>query len=76
VLDCILLEKAGIPSVAVVTDAFVVTGRAMAASWGIPDFPFISVPHPVANLNSEELMEYAFRASREAVDLLSAVKGV
>ena len=54
-LDTILLEKAGIPAVAIVTDAFEATGRAMASTWGVPDFPFLSVPHPIANLNYPEI---------------------
>jgi hypothetical protein len=66
VLDSILLEKAGIPAISIVTDAFVDTGKVMASKWGLPQFRFLSVPHPVANLNDAEL-------DRRADDLLNEV---
>ncbi|MEJ2730137.1 MAG: hypothetical protein P8185_16815 [Deltaproteobacteria bacterium] len=65
-LDSILLEKAGIPAISIVTDAFVDTGKVMASKWGLPQFRFLSVPHPVANLNDAEL-------DRRADDLLNEV---
>ena len=65
-LDSILLEKAGIPAISIVTDAFVDTGKMMASKWGVPQFRFLSVPHPVANLKDAEL-------DRRADDLLNEV---
>ncbi len=58
-LDGILLEKHGIPAVAIVTDAFIPTGAAMARSWGLPHYKFLAVPHPVANLTERQLDERA-----------------
>ncbi|MGK9283488.1 UGSC family (seleno)protein [Sinorhizobium meliloti] len=55
VLDGIMMEKAGRPAVSIVTHFFVNTGRAMAKQWGVPEYKFISVQHPVANLTEEEL---------------------
>ena len=43
------------PSAAIVTDAFVETAKAMARSLGVPDHPFVTVPHPVANLTEQQL---------------------
>lgn len=54
-LDGIKLERAGIPAVSIVTDVFVETGREMAASHGVPDYKFLVMPHPIANLTEEEL---------------------
>ena len=54
-LDGILFEKQGVPAAAIVTDEFIETGRAMAKSWGLPDYKFLSMPHPIANLTEEEL---------------------
>ena len=31
----------------------------MARSWGVPDHPFVVVPHPVANLTEEQLDQCA-----------------
>jgi hypothetical protein len=54
-LDAIILEKAGIPAIAIVTDAFYATAREMAELWGVPDFRFVMMPHPLASLTSEEI---------------------
>ncbi len=69
-LDSILLEKEGSPAISIVTDAFVETGNIMASNWGIPGFRFLSVPHPVANLNDEELDQRANDVVNDVVDLL------
>ena len=69
-LDSILLEREGIPAISIVTDAFVETGDIMASNWGIPGFRFLSVPHPVANLNDEELDQRANDVVNDVVDLL------
>jgi hypothetical protein len=55
VLDGILLEKAGIPAVSIITDPFRVTGEEMAKSWGVPEYRFLEMTHPIANLTEEEL---------------------
>jgi hypothetical protein len=70
VLDGILLEKAGVPSVAIVTDAFDVTGRAMAEQWGLPYYRFLAMPHPIANLTEAELDQRARDIAPEVVKLL------
>ena len=70
-LDGILLEKAGIPAVSIVTDAFVETGRVMAGNWGVPEYRFLSVTHPIANLGDKELDESATGIVDDVVDLLS-----
>ena len=54
-LDGILLEKAGIPAVSIITEPFHVTGEEMARSWGVPDYRFLEMPHPIANLTEAEL---------------------
>ena len=58
-LDGILLERAGVPSAAIVTDVFEVTGRAMAEQWGLPYYRFLAMPHPIANLTEAELDQRA-----------------
>lgn len=54
-LDAILMEEQGVPAIAVVTTPFRNTGKAMAASWGKPGYPFLDTPHPVANLTDADL---------------------
>jgi hypothetical protein len=70
VLDGIVLEKAGVPSVAIVTDAFEVTGRAMAEQWGLPYYKFLLMPHPTANLTEAELDQRARAITPDVVKLL------
>lgn len=69
-LDSILFEQQGVPSVSIVTDLFNVTGKAMAKAWGLPDFRFLSLPHPIANLTDAELDERARAILPEVVKLL------
>jgi acetyl-CoA carboxylase beta subunit len=69
VLDAILMERAGTPAVAIITEPFRATGEAMTAAWGMTGYPFLATPHPIANLADKELDERADRLL-EAVELL------
>jgi len=70
VLDGILLEKAGIPAVSIVTEPFTPTGKAMAASHGVPDYRFLAIPPPIANLTEAELDARADTLVSHVVELL------
>jgi hypothetical protein len=70
VLDGIVLEKAGIPTASIVTDVFEGTGRAMAQAWGVPQYKFLSLPHPIANLTEAQLEQRAREIAPEVVKLL------
>jgi len=59
VLDAILMEREGVPAVAIVTDVFRATGEAMATSWGVPGYRFLETPHPIANLTDKDLDDRA-----------------
>jgi hypothetical protein len=52
VLDAIDLEKQGIPAVAVVTEPFIPTAKAVAELNGMPGYPFVVVPHPIGSLDA------------------------
>ncbi len=69
-LDGILLEQAGIPAVSIVTEPFVPTGKAMAEQWGLPHYPFIAMPHPIANLTEAELNARADVLVEQVVKLI------
>lgn len=58
------------PSASIITDVFKVTGKAMASSWGLKDFKFLSMPHPIANLTADELDQRARDIVPEVVRLL------
>lgn len=69
-LDGILFEKQGIPAASIVTDEFIETGRAMAKTWGLPDYKFLSMPHPTANLTEEALDQRAQEITPKVAQLL------
>ncbi len=74
-LDGILLEKAGIPAVSIITEPFVPTGQEMAASWGVPNYRFVVMPHPIANLAEADLEARADTLTEQVVTLLRAGQG-
>ena len=65
-----MFEQHGVPSASIITDEFKVTGRAMASTWGLPDFRFLAMPHPIANLTDKELDQRAAAIVPEVVKLL------
>jgi hypothetical protein len=70
VLDSIVFEQQGIPSASIVTHLFIVTGKAMARTWGVPDLKFLAMPHPIANLKPEQMDQRAAEITPQVVDLL------
>ncbi|HET7160526.1 MAG TPA: hypothetical protein VFI62_16115 [Burkholderiales bacterium] len=58
------------PSASIITDVFQATGAAMARAWGLPDFKFIAMPHPIANLTDAQLDERAAAITPQVVELL------
>nr|PZN44620.1 MAG: hypothetical protein DIU60_10655 [Actinomycetota bacterium] len=57
VADGIMLERAGIPAVAIVSDSFLVSGRAMAQLQGFAGYEFVAVRHPIASCDEIELRQ-------------------
>lgn len=72
IVDGIRLERAGIPSVVLVTEPFVSTARAIAAMNGAPDYRFAVVPHPVTSLSPARVRE---RAAAVAADVAAILLG-
>ena len=69
-LDGILLEKAAVPSASIITDVFERTARAMAEQWGLPNYKFLAMHHPIANLTEAQLDQAARAIVPEVVKLL------
>ncbi len=69
-LDSIVFEQQGIPSASIITDVFQATGKAMARSWGLPNFRFLMMPHPIANLNEAQLDAAAREITPKVIELL------
>jgi hypothetical protein len=72
VLDAINFEKRGIPAVAVVTEPFAPTARAMAELNGMPHYPFVVVPHPFGSLDEKTVWARADAALAHIEALLLA----
>ena len=69
-LDGIIFEKRGVPAASIITDVFLETGRAMAETWGVPDYRFLAMPHPIANLTEEQLDQRAREMVPQIIELL------
>jgi len=65
------VEKLGLPAVAVITDRFEASARAMAEANGLAEYPFAVIAHPVAGNTDEELRDKAERAVELLVPLLT-----
>jgi hypothetical protein len=74
--DAIAAETRGIPAVAVMTDRFVPSARAVAELNGLPDYPFVVIGHPVANDGDEELRRKAEAVVTRIAALLTERPGV
>jgi len=63
------MEKLGVPTVVVTTEPFISSGKAMAVSHGIPDYPFVVIPHPIAATETEKLQSWADRVVDQVVSI-------
>jgi DNA topoisomerase VI subunit B len=68
--DGISFEKKGVPAAVICTEPFVTSAVAMSKIGGIPDFPFVVVPHPLGSLNEDELIKIAEKAAEDVVGIL------
>jgi hypothetical protein len=59
VADGILLERAGVPAASICSDAFIASSRVMATVYGVPEYRFAAVRHPVSYLGPEQLRDRA-----------------
>jgi len=69
--DAIAAETRGIPAVAVMTDRFVASARAVAELNGLPDYPFVVIDHPIANDGDDELRRKAEAVVAQIAALLT-----
>lgn len=72
VADGILFERAGVPAVTIISDAFLLSGQGMAALQGFPGYEFLAVRHPVASLDAAQIRDRV----REAMPRLVRILGV
>jgi len=75
VADGILFERAGVPTVAITSDSFLMSGRAMAQVQGFPGCAFTAVAHPMASLTADEVRERALTGMPEVLRILGVEEG-
>ena len=68
--DGITLEKKGIPTAVICTDPFVTSAKAMSVICGIPEYPYVVIPHPLGSLEPEKLRQRAIQASPDILRIL------
>ena len=66
------MEKRGVPTAVICTEPFISSGRAMSRIGGIPDYPFVLVPHPLGSLAPDALRERALQAAPDVLRILLA----
>ena len=69
-LDAVRFEELGLPAAAILTEPFRATGKVMAELQGFADYPFATVPHPVASLSIDEVNAVADAITPEVERLL------
>jgi hypothetical protein len=72
VADGIVLELAGVPAAVVCTDAFTASASAMARVRGVPEYRYLAVPHPMANLTPGGVHDKAEHAVSGIVGMLTS----
>ena len=70
--DGIELEKRGVPAAVICTEPFINSAKAMSKLGGIPDYPFVVLPHPLGSLTPEQLRERAVQAAPDVLSILLA----
>jgi hypothetical protein len=69
-LDSILLEMKNVPSASIITHLFENTARAMANQWGVPDYRYLVMQHPIANLADDVLQQRAELIAPQVAEML------
>jgi hypothetical protein len=73
--DALASERRGIPAVAVITDRFIPSAKEIASIEGLPDYPFVAIPHPIAGNTDAELKLKAEEAVAAIVRIMSTRAG-
>ena len=72
--DGLTLEQRGVPTAVICTEPFVTSADAMAALGGVPDYPYVVVPHPLGSRTMEQLRDLAAEAAPDVLSILLAQK--
>lgn len=64
------MEKAGVPTVTLVSRSFCPLAQMVARGLGFPVVPILLLPHPIGDQNLEQITKKGTDAAEEAVRLL------
>ncbi len=73
--DAVAGERAGIPSVGVMTEAFVSAAELMCRVLGADGYGFVVIPHPISSATPRQLATAARRAADECAARVTAAPG-
>ena len=68
--DGITFERKGLPTAVICTEPFINSAEAMAKLGGIPDYPYVVLPHPLGSLDESGLRERAIQAASDVLGIL------
>src|SRR5258708_39091122 len=71
VIDAVNLEKAGVPTVALISRSFCPLGQLVARSEGHSGLPIVLLPHPIGEADETEIAQKGIDAAAECVRLLT-----
>ncbi len=60
------------PTAVICSDAYLPSAKAISKIGGIPDYPFVVVPHPLVSLDPEALRGRAMEAAPQVLRILLA----
>lgn len=69
--DGVSLERAGVPSISVISEPFGIKVRLEVESWGLPELPVQILPHPIGQLSREKMRAITDDAFDEVVFALT-----
>jgi hypothetical protein len=73
-LDAVTLERHGVPSAVVITEPFVGLVERFSAMAGMPGYPPVLLPHPIASRSDEELRALVAGIADQLVAQLTAAQ--
>jgi hypothetical protein len=65
-------EKAGVPSIGIMTTKFVSAAELMSRVLGVEGFAFVTIAHPISSASADELAERARAAVADSLRIVLA----
>jgi hypothetical protein len=76
VIDAVNLERAGVPTVALISRSFCPLGQIVGRGMGHQGLPIIMLPHPIGEADEDRIAQKGRDAAAECVRLLTAQAAV